>query len=128
GYRGIVLPPAHLLFPVQTPGLAAWTSAGQRSRLRRLLLLISQHSGFVIGSGFPLRKGNGPGGTGRQAVSQTVAVIVPQKLGFAIHHADSTFVTGFGTGATSVTFFFVNMDNLSNHFTSSVSGRYPGSN
>ena len=60
---------------------------------------------------------NGIHRTGRQAVAQTITVIIPEKLRFSVHHADGSLVTGSGTGTTAITFLFINLNNSSYHFT-----------
>ena len=70
---------------------------------------------LVKGRRFPLHKGNGPGGAGGQAVAQAVAVIVPKQFGLSVHHADGSFLTRAGTGAASVAFILINVNDLANH-------------
>ena len=74
------------------------------------------HGGFIVGGGFPLHKGDGPGGTGGQAVAQTVAVIVAHELRLAVYHSDSPLVARCGTRAAAVAFIPVDLNDPSFHF------------
>ena len=96
---------------VQFPALTAGTSAGFAPQPR----LIGAHRRFIVGRGFPLYKGDGPRGAGGQTVAQTITVIVPQKAGFSIYHADGIFVAGFGTQAAAVAFFLIDVNDFANH-------------
>ena len=58
------------------------------------------------------------GWTGRQAVAQTIAVIIAQELGLAVYHADRAFVAGLGTETAAVAFLFVDLNNSSFHMVS----------
>ena len=78
------------------------------------------HGGFIVGGGFPLHKGDGPGGTGGQAVAQTIAVVIAQQAGLALHHADGAFVTGGGADAAAGAFFLIYLDNSTDHRTTSL--------
>ena len=55
---------------------------------------IRLYCGFIIRCCFSLDEGNGIGRTGWQTISQTIAIIIPHESGFAIHHANSAFMTG----------------------------------
>jgi hypothetical protein len=78
--------------------------------------LLGQPDSFgIIGRGFPLLEGDRTHRTGGQTVSQTVTVIFPQKFGLAVHHADGTFVAGFGTQAAADTDIFIDLDNFTFH-------------
>lgn len=79
------------------------------------------HSFFIIGGSFSLHKGNCTCRAGWQTISQTITIIISQKCCFAVYHADCTLVTSFGTRTTSVTFFFIYLDNSSNHVHSVLS-------
>ena len=72
-------------------------------------------SRFIVGSRFPLHKGDGAGGAGGQTVPQTVAVVIAQQTGFAADHTDGTFVTGGSTNAAAIAFFFIYVDNSTDH-------------
>ena len=78
------------------------------------------HGGFIVGGGFPLHKGDGPGGTGGQAVAQTIAVVIAQQAGLALHHADGALVTGGGADAAAGAFFLIYLDNSTDHRTTSL--------
>ena len=77
--------------------------------LRRL------HSRLIVGRGLPLLKGDGASGTGRQTVAQPVAVMLPHQLRLAVHQVDSALVAGVDTPAAAITFFLVDMNDLSDH-------------
>ena len=71
---------------------------------------------LVIGGSFSFHKGNCTCRTGWKTISQTITIIISQKFGFSVYHADRALVTGYGTSAAAVTFFFVYLDNFPNHF------------
>ena len=48
--------------------------------------LCGQNSLFVVGRGFTLRKRDRIHRAGGETISQTVAVILPEKGGFAVHY------------------------------------------
>ena len=73
------------------------------------------HSGLVISRSFPLFKGDGIGGTGRQAITQPVAVILTGQLGLPVYHFNSAFMAGIGTSAAAVALFFIDFNNFSFH-------------
>jgi len=110
-----------LLPAVNRPGLGAGTAAGHCTLALRvnlgvsLFLLVGFDRRAVVLGGLALGEGDGVRRTGRQAVAQSVAVVVAEQLGLAVHHADGPFVAGRGTGAAAVTFFFVYMDNFPFH-------------
>ena len=91
------------------------TAAVRMWRGRLLPLLVGEHRRLVIRGGFAGGKGDGTGGTRRQAVAQPVAVIVAQQAGFAVHHADRALVTRRRASAAAVAFFFVDLNDLANH-------------
>ena len=80
-----------------------------------LFLLVFQHSLLVISGGFALGKGDGTGGASGQAVAKAVAVVVPHQLGLAVHKADGTLVAGGDAGTAAVAFFFVYMNDFTDH-------------
>ena len=88
--------------------------AAALSSLSRLLLA-GAHRRLIKGGSFALHKSNGVGGTGGQAVAQTVAVILAQQSGLAIYHADCALLTGMGAQAAADAFILVDADNLANH-------------
>ena len=96
------------------PGAAA----GQRllGLFRRLSGL---HCRLVIGGSLPHLKGDGSCGAGGQTVAQPVAVVLPGQLGHPVHHLDGTLVAGGGTGPAAVTLALVNVNDLTDHKTSS---------
>ena len=74
-----------------------------------------QHGGLVIGGGFPLLKGDGACMAGRQAVAQTITIMLMHQLGLTVHQRNSAFVTGVDTGAAAVALFLVDMNDLADH-------------
>ena len=86
------------------------------------LRLLGQHGGLIIGRRLPLHKADGPRGAGGQAVSQAVAVVVPQQRGLAVHHADGALVAGRGTGAAAVALLLVDLNDPSYHSVSPLMG------
>ena len=65
--------------------------------LLHFLLLIGEHRLLIVSGGFALHEGDRAGGTGGQAVTQTVAVIVAHELRLAVHHSDGPLVARCGT-------------------------------
>ena len=63
----------------------------------------------------PLLKGDRTGRTYRQAVPETVAVIVTEQPCFSIRYADGAFMAGSCAKTASVAFFFINLDYLPFH-------------
>ena len=84
-------------------------------RSRCFFLLCCQNRGFIVGRSLPLFKGNCVHRAGGQAVTQTVAVVLPQELCLAIHNADGTFMAGAGTEAAAVASVFINGNDSSDH-------------
>ena len=70
---------------------------------------------FVVGHGLSFLDGDGVGGTGGQAVPETIAVVIAQKNGPAVFHGNGTFVTGADAEAAAGALFPINMDNFSFH-------------
>ena len=103
---------------VQGLGHLPGAAAGQRllGLFRRLSGL---HRRLVVGGSLPHLKGDGSGGAGGQTVAQAVAVVLPGELGHPVHHLDGTLVAGGGTGPAAVTFTLVNVNDLTDHKTSS---------
>ena len=83
--------------------------------LRCLFLFVFQHSLLIVGSGLPLLEGDGTGGAAGQAVAEAVAVVVAHKLGLSVHEADGTLMAGSDTGTTAIAFFFVYMNDFTDH-------------
>ena len=82
---------------------------------RGLLSLILLYCCLVIGGGFPLLKADGPCGALGQAVAKAVAEVLPHQPGLAIHHVDGALMAGLGAKTAAIAFFFVYMNDLSNH-------------
>ena len=72
-----------------------------------------------IGQRLALDKADCICGTCRQAIAQTVAIIVTQKLGFITNYANRALMAGLGADAAAVTFIFIDMNNSSKHFKTS---------
>ena len=85
------------------------------SRLFFQLFLIFQNGSFVIGCGFSFYEGDGVCGTGREAVSQTVAVVFTEQLRFSAYDSDCAFVAGPGTEPAAITFLFIYMNDFSDY-------------
>ena len=86
---------------------------GMNRSLRRLLC--PQDSVLIIGRSLPHLKGDRPGGTSRQAVTQTIAVILSGQLRLAIYHLNGPFVAGFCANSAAITSFFVDFNDFSYH-------------
>ena len=76
---------------------------------------MSFYGSLVVVCSFPLFKGDSTRRACRKAVSKTVAVIITQQFGFAVYHADGTFVAGFGAQTAAIAFFFIYGNNFSDH-------------
>ena len=70
---------------------------------------------LVVGRGLPLLKGDGAGGTGRQAVAQPVAVMLPHQLCLAVHQVNGPLVAGVDAAAAAIALFLVDVNDLSDH-------------
>ena len=84
--------------------------------LLHFLLLIGEHRLLIVSGGFALHEGDRAGGTGGQAVAQTVAVIVAHELRLAVYHSDGPLVARCGTRAAAVAFIPVDLNDPSFHF------------
>src|SRR5574344_1115599 len=102
-----------LIFPMDGFRLCARTSACQRFFLLAQLAFL--HGNFVVFLRFTFLKADRARRAGRQTISETVAVIVSEKLRFSVYHSDCPFVAGFCAQAAAVTFFLINSNNFSNH-------------
>ena len=91
-----------------------------RRALRLLFALVGLHGRLVIRRRFALDKMDGIHRAGGQAVAETIAVIVAQELGLAVHDA------GRRARAAAVALFFVNVDDLTDHNIPSLSKNRPG--
>src|SRR5699024_2983154 len=78
-------------------------------------LLIFHNRLFIVRGCLSFFKGNGSGGTGRQTISQTVAVSFPEKFCLSLYHTDSALMAGVGAKTAAVTFFFVYVNDPSLH-------------
>src|SRR5574344_2436249 len=94
-------------------GLCARTSVGQRFFLLTQLAFL--HGNFVVFLCFTFLKAYSSCRAGRQAVSETVAVIVAEELSLSVYHSDCPFMAGFCAQTAAVAFLFINSDNFSNH-------------
>ena len=54
-------------------------------------------------------------GASRQAIAESVAIILSHKLCFAVHHADCALVASFGAKSAAVAFIFVYFNYFSYH-------------
>ena len=105
----------HFFLHFQQFALAAGASAGCFAFFRHICL----YSPFVISRRFPFHKCDSTCGTYRQAIPQTVTVVISEQCGFAVYHTNGAFVAGLRTQTTAVTFFFINLYNSTNHVVSS---------
>ena len=94
--------------------LRSRATAGQLFPLLLKVLLI--YRGLVVFGGLALLKTDCARRADRQTVSQTVAVVVTQKLCLAVYNADCPLVAGIGAQSAAVALFFIYFDNFSNHF------------
>ena len=116
------------LFTLEAVHLVAGAAAGVRGMcgLHLLFALVGLHGRLVIRRRFALDKMDGIHRAGGQAVAETIAVIVAQELGLAVHDADSPLVAGRRARAAAVALFFVNVDDLTDHNIPSLSKNRPG--
>jgi hypothetical protein len=77
--------------------------------------LIRPNRRFIVGFGFTLHKRDCLGRAYWQAVSQTVAVIVPQEPRFSVNHADCALVTGSSAQPAAVALCLVDFNNIPLH-------------
>src|SRR5574344_1880369 len=102
-----------LIFPMDGFRLCARTSANQRFFLLAQLAFL--HGNFVVFLCFTFLKADSSCGAGRQAVSETVAVIVAEELSLSVYHSDCTFMAGFCAQTAAVARCFVYFDNFPHH-------------
>jgi hypothetical protein len=102
-----------LIFPMDGFRLCARTSACQRFFLLAQLAFL--HGGFVIFLCFAFFEADRARRAGRQAVSETVTVIVSEELGFSIYHSNRPFVAGLCAQSTAVARLFVYFDDFPDH-------------
>ena len=69
----------------------------------------------TTGRGLPLLKSYSSCRTCRKTVAQTVAVIFTKQFCFTIYNSNCTFVAGAGTEPAAVAFFFIYMNDFSDH-------------
>jgi hypothetical protein len=87
----------------------------------RILLDIALHCGFVKSGGLALLKCNRSRRTDRKAISESVAVIVPQKFCLPVHHPDGALMASLCAKPAAVTFPLVDFDNLAFHLPDLIS-------
>jgi hypothetical protein len=71
---------------------------------------------LIVGGSVTLFHGNGVGWAYGQAVPKPVAIVLAQERGLSVDHADRSLMTGAGAKAAAVALFFINMDNLTDHY------------
>ena len=96
-------------------GLCAGASTGKR-RGNPFFGFRGRDGCLVVGRGFSYLKGDGIHGTSGEAIPQAVAIILAGELGLAVYHFDGAFVAGGGASAATVASFFIDCDDLSEHF------------
>ena len=74
--------------------------------------LVPQNCLFIVFGRFALRKCDCTGGAGRQAVAQSVAVVVTHELCLATDHLNRTLVARRCASTAAVAFFFVNLNDF----------------
>ena len=72
-------------------------------------------SDFVVICRFSFNDMDGIHRTMRQTVAKSVAIVVFDEFCLAVYDLNGSLVAGCRTCATSITFFFFNMNNLSSH-------------
>ena len=107
-------------FVCNRSGLTSRTSAGECHPfcLHFFLhpsALIFLHCLFIIRCRFALHKGNRGSGAGRQAIAQTIAVVIAHQLRLSVYHSDCAFVTSGGTGTAAIAFILINFNDSSFH-------------
>ena len=78
------------------------------------LLLCRNRSLIVIGR-LALFERDGTRRAGRQAIAQAVTVVIAQKLCLPVDHPNRALVAGCRAGTAAIAFFFLNLDDFSNH-------------
>jgi hypothetical protein len=56
------------------------------------------------------------GGAVWQAITETVTEVLPDQFSLPVHDVDRSLMTGAGAKAAAVALFFINMDNLTDHY------------
>ena len=94
-----------------------------RCRGRCGVALGRSHAGgdgrFVVVAGIALDDFDRAGGTGGQAVAESVAIGVGHELGLAVHHLQGAFVAGVDAQAAAVAEGFIDRNNFPFHAISS---------
>ena len=70
---------------------------------------------LIVRQRLPLHKRNRICRTDRQAVTESVAVVIPDQLCLPVNHRNRTFMTGMRTKPASCTSVFLYLNNFSNH-------------
>jgi hypothetical protein len=76
---------------------------------------VAAHRLLVVCRGLAFLEADRPGRTGREAIPEPVAVVVPQKPRFPVDHTDRALVAGCRAESAPVAKAFVYLDNLSLH-------------
>ena len=79
------------------------------------LPLVLLHRLLIVRQCLPLHKRNRIRRTDRQAVAKPVAVVIADQLRLSVDHCNRTLMTGMRTEPASRTFFFLYLNNFSNH-------------
>ena len=77
----------------------------------------SNHGRFIVGRRLALDEFNGIFGARRQAIAQSVAIVVAQKARLAAHQANRPLVARMHAQAATRALLFINMDHASLHTT-----------
>ena len=94
-------------------------TARENGRPGRLCCLLRRdtrlYRRMIVGRRFPFNNLDGIGRAGRQTVTEPVTVIILHKPRLAINHLNGILMTGLGTKPAAITFFFIYMNNFTNH-------------
>ena len=115
-----------VLRPVHLTHSASWASSmGNLHTFPLHLFLLFQllclfYCRLIIGRRLPLFKSDGSRRTSRQAVTEAIAEMLSHQLCLAVNNIYRTLVTCGRTNTTTIAFFFINMNDFSNHVASLI--------
>lgn len=78
---------------------------------------LGNHGCLIVGRSLTLDEFNGIFGARRQAITQSIAIVVAQKARLAAHQANRALVARMHTQTAARALLFVNMDHASFHTT-----------
>jgi hypothetical protein len=82
----------------------------------RSFLMCCLYRSLVISRSLTLFESDRTGGTSRQAVTETVAEVLPDQFCFSVYHIYGTLMAGSGAQSAPVALFFIDLDDFSDHF------------